>query len=275
MNMTSGRSFLKRISAPLFFILATLSIGATSCDNTIPGSIHVMSSGGFTAAYKVLEPAFETTTGLHLVTVYGASSGGAPDSIPERLRRGESADVVILSREALDRLVAAGIVQSGSTVDLVRSRIGMAVRAGEPVPDISTTAAFVTTLRNAQSIGYSASASGTYLSTNLFPRLGIMDEISHKTLRITSERVGLVVARGEVEIGFQQISEILPITGITYVGPIPEELQKITLFSAGVTTSAANISGAERLIHYLSSRAVISAIEATGLEAVAAQPTDN
>ena len=194
-----------------------------------------MSSGGFTAAYKILAPKFESETGVKLVTAYGASSGGAPDSIPERLKRGQRADVVILSQNGLNALTRQGFVQPDSHIPLANSMIGLAVRAGTAVPDIATKPAFIETLLAAESIGYSASASGTYLSTKLFPALGIWDRIKAKSVRIESERVAAVVARGDVQIGFQQISEILPIDGVTYVGPIPPDVQKVTLFSAGLT----------------------------------------
>jgi len=230
--------------------------------------IRVITSGGFTAAYNILAPEFEQATGIKLITSYGASSGGAPDSIPSRLSRGEAADIIILSRSSLDRLTDSGEVVPESRVDLVRSSIGLAVRAGAPTPDISSTESFVAALLAAESIGYSASISGTYLSTELFPRLGIWEEIEPKSKRIVSERVATVVARGEVEIGFQQISEILPIEGIDLVGPIPSAVQKVSTFSAGITTRAENPEDAEALIDYLSSIEVAGTIADTGLEPV-------
>jgi molybdate transport system substrate-binding protein len=230
-----------------------------------PRQVNVLTSGGFTAAYNILAPQFERTTGIVLVTAYGASSGGAPDSIPSRLSNGEAADVIILSRSSLDNLTNLGEVRPESRVDLVRSGIGMAVRSGSQKPDISTRAAFIDAVLRAESIGYSASASGIYLSTVLFPQLQIWDRIEPKSIRILSERVASVVARGEVEIGFQQISEILPIEGVEYVGPIPDDLQEITIFSAGITRRAQNMSGAKFLIEFLSSEGVAETIATTGL----------
>ena len=233
-----------------------------------PAELRVVTSGGFTAAYNILGPQFEAQTGIRLITEYGASSGGAPDSIPERLGRGEQFDVVILSQSSLNNLAGAGYVRPDTRRDLVRSSIGMAVREGAAVPDISTPDRFVDVLRSAASIGYSASASGTYLSTVLFPRLGLWEELESKSQRVVSERVASVVARGDVEIGFQQISEILPIEGITYVGPIPDEHQKVTTFSTGVTSNAVNEAGAAQLIEFLSSAEVAATIASTGLEPV-------
>jgi molybdate transport system substrate-binding protein len=242
-------------------------VGSDASTAPIDGTrqIKVLTSGGFTAAYNILAPQFEQTTGIVLVTAYGASSGGAPDSIPSRLSKGEAADVIILSRSSLDKLTELGQVRPASRIDLVRSGIGMAVRSGATKPDISTKNSFIHTVLSAESIGYSASASGTYLSTVLFPRLGIWGRIEPKSKRILSERVASVVARGEVEIGFQQISEILPIGGVDYVGPIPDDVQMITTFSAGITQRAQNISGANSLIEFLSSKEVAETIAATGL----------
>ena len=227
--------------------------------------LKVITSGGFTAAYSILGPQFEETTGIKLVSAYGASSGGAPDSIPSRLARGEAADVIILSRSSLDRLANSGEVRPSTRVDLVRSSIGLAVRRGAPKPDISSTEAFISTLIAAESIGYSASVSGTYLSTVLFPQLGIWEQIQPKSKRIVGERVASAVARGDVEIGFQQISEILPIEGADYVGPIPTELQEVSTFSAGITEGSENPEDAQKLIEFLSSEAVAATIAATGL----------
>lgn len=227
-----------------------------------------MTSGAFTAAFLELSPQFEQTAMTKVSTAFGASMGGAPDSIPSRLNRNEPADVVILAREALDDLVAKGKVVPGSQVDLVRSTIGMAVRAGAPKPDISSVEALTRTLLAARSIAYSASASGVYLSTELFPRLGIADAIKDKSRRIESERVGTVVARGDAEIGFQQVSELLPIAGIDYVGPLPEAVQRATIFSAGIATGAKNVDAARALIRFLSSAAAGQTIRKSGLEPV-------
>lgn len=230
-----------------------------------PVVLDVMSSGGFTAAYQTLSSAFTAQTGTELNTVYGASMGGAPTSIPNRLDRGEPADVVILAREGLDLLVERGLVLAGSQVDLASSRVGMAVREGAEAPDISTVEAFTAALLEAESVAYSASASGTYLSTVLFPQLGIGEALALKSTRVVGERVGAVVARGDAELGFQQVSELLPIDGIRYVGPIPDAVQKVTMFSAGVATSAANVDAARRLIAFLSSDEAAGAITMTGM----------
>ena len=242
----------------------------TSSEAEPSRDLKVVTSGGFAAAYEVLAPQFEAATGITLVTSFGASSGGAPDSIPVRLERGEEFDVVILSRPSLDNLLERGLVRA-PVKDLVRSSIGMAVREGASVPDISTPESFVKTLLDAESIAYSASASGTYLSTVLFPKLELSGQLEPKSRRILSERVASVVARGDVEIGFQQISEILPIEGVIYVGPIPLEYQRVTTFSIGITTAASNPDDAQLLVDFLSSADIAATIAATGLEPLAVE----
>jgi molybdate transport system substrate-binding protein len=232
--------------------------------------VRVMTSGGFTAAYLELVPEFEKATRNKVETAFGASMGGAPDSIPSRLQRGEPADVIIVASTALDDLIKQGQVVAGSRVDLVRSVIGMAVRKGARKPDISTTAALKKTLLEAKSIAYSASASGVYLSTELFPRLGVADQIAHKAKRIESERVGTIVARGDAEIGFQQVSELLPIEGIDYVGPLPDEVQRETIFSAGIAAGSRSPDAARALIRFLASETAVPAIRRSGLEPAAA-----
>ena len=228
--------------------------------------VAVVTSGGLAAAYDVLAPRFQEETGIRLVTSYGASTGGAPDSIPARLERGERFDVLIMSQAGLDALAERGMVRPDTRADLASSSIGMAVRDGAPVPDISTPEAFADTLLAAESIGYSASVSGTYVSEELFPRLGLAEELAPKSRRVVSERVAAVVARGEIEIGFQQVSEILSIEGATYVGPIPDEYQRVTTFSAGITTNAESPLGAQRLIDFLASPEAAPTIAETGLE---------
>jgi molybdate transport system substrate-binding protein len=256
------RSFASKTVA-LVVTSILLAAGAAYAED-----IKVVTSGAFTAAYLELVPAFERATRHKVETAFGASMGNAPDSIPVRLQRGEPVDVVILAAQALDELITQGKVVPGSRVDLARSSIGMAVRAGAPRPDISSVAALKRTLREARSIAYSASASGTYLSTELFHSLGIADEIKAKSRRIESERVGTVVARGDAEIGFQQISELIGIPGIDYVGPLPPEVQRVTVFSAGIAAGAAAPAAARALIAFLASPPAAAAIAKSGLEPV-------
>jgi molybdate transport system substrate-binding protein len=192
--------------------------------------------------------------------------GVGSDSIPSRLDRGEAVDVVIVADDALNQLIRSGRVLADSRVELARSGIGMAVRAGAPRPDISSVDALTRTLLQAKSIAYSASVSGRYLTTELFQRLGIADQVLPKSRRIDRERVGAVVARGEAEVGFQQISELLPEPGIDYVGPLPTEVQRVTVFSAGVSASSKSADAARALIRFLVSSEAAGIVKASGLE---------
>ncbi len=245
-----------------------LALGLLS--SAVPAAdIHLMTSGGFAAVVEELAPRYERQSGNHIIVIRGASMGATPEAIPARLKRGEEADVVILARSALDALVADGAVQKGSEVDLVRSRIGMAVKAGAPVPDISSADAFKRTLLAAKSVAYSDSASGVYISTEMLQAMGIAAQVLPKSKMIPGTPVGLEVAGGSAEIGFQQISELLPIAGIKLVGPIPEPLQKITIFSAGVAARSKAAVEARKLIEYLVSPGVWPDIRRAGLEPAA------
>ena len=227
--------------------------------------IIVMTSGAFTAAYLELIPQLELVAKCKIVTA-ATSMGTGANSIPNRLQRGEPADVVIMADAALAELIKDGKVVAESRVPLARSAIGMAVRAGSPKPDISSVDALKRALLQAKSIAYSASVSGLYLSTELFQRLGIADQIMPKSRRIEGERVGAVVARGEAEIGFQQTSELLPVPGIDYVGPLPPEVQRVSVFSAGVAVGAGDSDAAHALIRFLASPAAARAITKSGME---------
>ena len=228
--------------------------------------IKVVTSGAFTAAYLKLVPEYERSTHNKLVTEFGPSMGTTHNAIPLRLERGEIIDVVIMAGPALDNLIMQGKVRAGSRVDLVQSRIGMAVKAGAPKPDISTVDALKRTLLAAKSIAYSDSASGVYLSTELFPKLGIADQIRGKTRKIEADPVGESIARGEVEIGFQQISELRPVKGIDIVGPLPPGAQKITIFAAGIPATSKHPAEAKALIEWLASPATHAAIKESGLD---------
>lgn len=230
--------------------------------------IRIMTSGAFTAAYLELIPQLELVTQRKIATA-ATSMGTGADSIPSRLQRGEPVDVVIVADAALGELIKHGKVLAESRTPLARSAIGMAVRAGSPRPDITSVDALKRTLLQARSIAYSASVSGDYLSSELFQRLGIADQIMPKSRRIEGERVGAVVARGEAEIGFQQTSELLPVPGIDYVGALPPEVQKVSVISAGVTVSAMDADAAYALIRFLASPEAAHAITKSGMEPIA------
>jgi molybdate transport system substrate-binding protein len=227
--------------------------------------IKVLCSGAFRAAYQALAPEFETATGHSLATAWGASVGNAAHAIPRRLERGEPADLVILAADALDRLIGEGRVVAGSRVDLARTGIAMAVRAGAPRPDIASTQALQATLLQTSSVAISTSASGVYLR-GLFQRLGIAEALAPKLRVAEGEPAGKLVARGEAEIGFQQMSELLPVRGIDIVGPLPPEVQEVTQFSAGIAARAERPEAARALIAFLASPAAAPVIRRHGME---------
>jgi molybdate transport system substrate-binding protein len=146
--------------------------------------------------------------------------------------------------------------------------MGAVVKAGAPKPDISTMPGLKSALLNAKSVAYSASASGVYLSTELFPKMGISEQMDKTAKKIYSERVASVVARGEAELGFQQVSELLPIPGVDFIGELPPEAQKTVLFSAGIANSSSNIAASKDLIIFLASTKAVPIIEKAGLKPV-------
>lgn len=231
--------------------------------------VRVMISAGFYSVYAELGPAFERATGHRLITTRGPSMGDSPEAIPTRLARGETADVVILDGAAADELATKGVVRPGSKVVLALSQVGMVVRAGAAKPDIGSVDAFKRTLLAAESIGYSDSGSGTYLSTVLFNKLGVADQIARKSRKVrgppSGEPVAAVVARGEVEIGFQQVSELLHVPGVTFVGAIPAELQPGFTFAGAITSAARRPDAARALLRFLASPDVASTILKAGL----------
>lgn len=231
--------------------------------------VHVMISSGFHGAYSELAPAFERATGNHLITTRGPSMGDSPEAIPARLSRGESADVVILDGGAADELGKRGLVQNDSKVELARSLIGMVVRQGAEKPDIGSVAALRGALLAAKSIAYSDSGSGTYLSTILFQKLGIADQVAARSRKVrgppSGEPVAAVVARGEAEIGFQQVAELIHVPGITFVGALPAEVQPMFSFAGALTKTAKEPDAARALLAFLSSREAAPAITKAGL----------
>ena len=229
--------------------------------------IKVLASGAFRAAYLALLPGFEKATGHKVITTSGGSMGSAPTTIPNRMRRGEVYDLVIMASEGLDELAREGYIVVDSRTGLARSTIGVAVRAGAPKPGIATPDDVKRMLLNAKSVAFSSSASGVYL-TGLFERMGIGAEMKAKSKQVSGEPVAAVVARGEAEIGFQQISEILPVKGVDLVGPLPDEIQEVTIFAAGITANASQSAAAHELIRYLAAPANAGAIRRSGMSSL-------
>lgn len=228
----------------------------------------VMTSGAFTAAHLELIPELESLTRRRIVTAT-TSVGTGETSIHSRLKRGEIADIVIVADALQRQFVEEGLVLAEGRMPVARSSIGLAVRAGAPKPDLSSIDALRRTLLEAKSIAYSASVSGQYLTTELCQRLGIAEQVLSKCRHIGGgERTGAVVARGDAEIAFQQISELLPVPGIAHITPLPPEVQKVSVFSAGVAAGSQDVSLACEVIQFLASGAAASAIARSGLEPI-------
>ena len=196
--------------------LAAVALAAFIPQNAL-AQVKVMTSGGFAAPLREMLPEFEKSTGVSVEVILGKSQGGGPDTISAQLGRGVAADIVILSREGLNDLIAENRIAAHSDIDLAKTPLGMAVRAGAPKPDISTVEAFKNTLLHAKSITYPSSTTGIYMATKLFPRLGIAGEVLPK-----SSNAGVAaVAKGDIEIAIQPVSELLHVPGTDFVGTLP------------------------------------------------------
>jgi len=264
-----------RLNSTIFRTTALSVISAFLLSATASAAeVRVMISGGLTAAYKILVPEFERATGHKVLTAYGPSMGTTTNAIPVRLERGEPADVLIMVGYALGDLAKNGKVIADSRVELVKSPIGIAVKSGAAKPDISNAEAVKRMLLTAKTIAYSDSASGVYVSTEMFDKLGIKDAMKDKARQIPATPVGEIVAHGNAEIGFQQISELRAVEGIDIVGPLPDELQKITVFSAGIATVSKEPDAGKALIKFLASPAARPEIVKSGMDPIVAGGTN-
>jgi len=223
--------------------------------------IKVIGSPGFREAYTDLVPGFEKATGHRVVTGWG----GVND-VAKRVAGGETADVVILPAAQIDDLIRQGKLIPASRVDVAKSGVGVAIRAGAPNIDIGSGDALKNALLQAKSIAYSTGPSGVHIA-RLIERWGIADRVKAKIVVAPSDTpVGEIVARGQAEIGFQQVSELLRIKGIDYLGPLPADVQEVTIFAAGLHRNATAPEAAEALMQYLSVPEAAPIIRKTGME---------
>jgi molybdate transport system substrate-binding protein len=220
--------------------------------------IKVMLSAAFKEAYLELVPQFERGTGHKVESLWVPSV-----QMMSRLKGGETVDLVILSAASLDALRNAGLISDRT--DLARSGIGVAVKSGARKPDISSGEAVKRAVLAAKGIAYSTGPSGIYLM-ELFQRMGIAESIKSKVKQVQGEPAGGVVARGEAEIAFQQVSELLPVPGIDFVGPLPADIQQITVFSAGLHGAAKQPDAARALVKFLTAPAAAPVIRKNGME---------
>ena len=220
--------------------------------------IKVMASAAFKEAYLELVPEFERATGHQVATLWVPSV-----QMMNRLKGGETVDLVIMSAAAIDELIKLGRI--ASRTDIAKSGVGVAVRAGAPRPDISSGEAVKRAVLAAKSIAYSFGPSGIYLA-GLFQRMGIADQLKPKIKQVQGEPAGAVVARGEAEIGFQQMSELLPVPGIDLIGPLPADIQQITVFAAGLHAAANEADAATALVNFFTAPAAAPIIRKKGME---------
>ena len=231
--------------------------------------MNVLISGGFSSAYEQLVPEFERTTDIKVTTRSGASQGAGPQTIAAQLARGVSADVVILSREGLDELIAANRIIPGTDVDLARVPLGVAVRAGTAKPNVSTVEAIKQLLLKAKTVAVPESTSGIWLRTDLFPRLGIVEKINVKATP-RGKHATEMVAEGGADLAVMPVSEILHAAGVDFAGSLPPEIQFVQVFSAAVVAGSGDTKGAKRLIEFLASARASDAIRKSGMEPLAA-----
>ena len=225
-------------------------------------SIDVLSTLALRGVLVEIANEFHALTGLSFTATYKSTNMALT-----LIARGVTADMTIITREAIDRLVRDGIIVDGSTADLAQSGVGIAVRAGAPKPDIGTVATLRRTLLETKSIAFSRlGASGIHFA-HVIERLGIADDVRRKA-HISDSYVGEVTARGEAEMAVQQISELMPVAGIDVVGPLPDEVQKISVFAAGIFRTARNPGGAGKLIAYLAQPRLAPLMIRKGLEPI-------
>jgi molybdate transport system substrate-binding protein len=249
---------------------ATMVTAAVVCvlawSSPAAAQLKVITSGGFQGAYQQLLPEFERTSGITVTTGSGASQGTGPDTIGAQLRRGITADVVILSREGLDDLIADGRIVPRSDADIAQTFTGMGVRAGTPKPDISTMESFRRALLGAKAIAVPGSTTGIDLIKRVFPQLGV-DSSAVKVTARGAESVAMV-ARGEADFALQPISEIIHAPGVDLVGAIPQAVQFTAVSSAAIVAGTAHMDAARQLIAYLTSDKTAAALQNNGMQPV-------
>lgn len=249
----------KHLVAAAFAVVAAVAFPGAGF-----AQVKVILSNGFGAAYREALPDFEKTSGIKVTTATGASQGNGPNTIGAMLRRGETADMVIMNKAGLEDLMAEGKIAKGTYVDLARTLLAVAIPSGAPKPDVSTVAALKKALLAAKSVSVDASTSGIYMTTKAFPRLGIAKEMEGKTIKEGAPGV----ANGKADIAVMLVSEILPVKGVEVVAPVPAEIQEPNVFSAAVVQGAKESDAAKKLIAFLASQSAAAAIKHSGMEPV-------
>jgi molybdate transport system substrate-binding protein len=224
-------------------------------------NVRMLSTLGLMGAMRSLSSAFERAMGIHVDADFAPTQ-----ALLKRLREGEVADLVILTREGLDEMIAEGRVIAAGASDLARSHVGLAVRAGQAHPDIGSEAALRQTLLAARSVAYSRlGASGIYFA-QLIARMGIATEVNARAIIVQQGFTAERLVSGEADLAVQQISELKQVDGIEVVGPVPHDLQTPAVFSAGRMAGAKHADAADRLLRYLASPEVVPVLRQSGLE---------
>ncbi|WP_341520064.1 substrate-binding domain-containing protein [Pseudomonas sp. G.S.17] len=256
---------------PVLLSCVLLSPGVSYADDApqnTPVTLTLLSSSGVMGAVQAIAPEYEKTTGVKLAVKAAPPRGPSPQAIPNRLDRNEQADVVLTVGVVLDKLIAQGQVDKSTRVDLGKSFIAMAVLEGAVKPDIGSMKAFRQTLISADSVAYSGSSGGAYLSHWLFPHMALDQNFKLKSKAVPDEPVGNVVARGEAQLGVQQLSELISIPGIDIVGLIPDKAQQMILYSGGVLKNSSHPAEAMALLDYMESDKGREALEQSGLKPI-------
>jgi molybdate transport system substrate-binding protein len=239
-------------------LAVAILLAATAVD---AAEVKLIASAAVREAVVDLIPAFEKDSGHNVRTTWAGT-----EAITKRISGGEVVDIVLIAAPNIERLIAEGKLVEGSRIDVAKSGIGVAVRAGLPKPDISSSEAIKNAVLAATSVAYSSGPSGFYLA-DLFRKMGIADQIKDKVKQTPSGvQVAEVVARGEADLGFQQISELLHVKGVQYLGPLPSDIQHITIFSAGLHRSAPAADAAKALVRFLTSSEAAPSIKRSGME---------
>jgi molybdate transport system substrate-binding protein len=232
--------------------------------------LKVLMSGGFSGPYERLVPDLERSTGVKVSTASGASQGTGPQTIRAQLAAGAQADVVILSREGLADLVAAGRIASGTETDLARTPLGIAVRAGAPKVDVGTVESFKRVVTSAKSVAAPGSTSGIFVRDQVLPRLGIADQVRLQTTPRGAEAAAMVAA-GQADLAIMPVSEIVHAPGVELGGVLAEEIQLHQVFAAAVVAGSSQGDAAKRLIAFLASDGAATAIRSGGMDPIGAR----
>jgi molybdate transport system substrate-binding protein len=250
---------MSKTSARLRSWLAAVLVAVAACAQA--NELTVAAPNAVKESVKAVAERFEKQTGRRVNFIWGGS-----ESIAKQVAEGEVFDVVVNTAPGVDRMVTEGYLLAGSRVDFSRSAVAVATRAGLPPPDVSTVAGLKAALLNAQSIAISSGASGRYLE-QLFQKLGVAEQIKHKIRQPPSgAQIGDMLAAGEADLGFQQVTELMHAKGVQYLGPLPAEVQNYTVWAAGVHSRSPNVEAAQAFGRALKAPESGDAIRKSGME---------